>query len=164
MDVTQLKDKAKARVNETRLDRASTDNERLSVENDVLRRELDRANDDRGRFLEALESLQRPTTTTTGRKHRLRRATTLAIAAGSAYVIGAKAGRERYEQIRSWWDRTKGRGAEVMPEQITDLTDTATSTIADAKQKASSTVDDIKQTAASKTQDAKKNSTPLTGS
>jgi len=157
MDVTQLKDKAKAKVNETRLDRASTDNERLSVENDVLRRELDRANDDRGRFLEALESMQPTTSTTTVKKHRLRRATTLAIAAGSAYVIGAKAGRERYEQIRSWWERTKGRGAEVMPEQVTDLTDAATTTIADAKQKASSKVDDIKQTATSKTQGTKKN-------
>lgn len=157
MDVTQLKDKAKAKVNETRLDRASIDNERLSAENDVLRRELDSAKDDRNRFIDALESLQRPTTVGSTKKHRLRRVTTLAIAAGSAYVIGAKAGRERYEQIRSWWDRTSNRGMDAMPEQVTDLTDAATATIADAKQKASSTVDDLKQTATSKTQSVKRN-------
>ena len=110
MDVTQIKDRAKNRMNESRLDKASTDNERLRAENQVLRGELDRAGKDRRRFLDALERAQ--ATPRQPKKHRVRRVMTLALAAGGAYVAGTKAGRERYEQIRSWWDRARERGRE----------------------------------------------------
>lgn len=110
MDVTQIKDRAKNRMNESRLDKASTDNERLRAENQVLRGELDRAGKDRRRFLDALERVQ--ATPRQPKKHRVRRVMTLALAAGGAYVAGTKAGRERYEQIRSWWERARERGRE----------------------------------------------------
>jgi len=36
--------------------------------------------------------------------HRMRFKTGLVIGFGAGYVLGSKAGRERYEQIRSWCD------------------------------------------------------------
>jgi len=33
----------------------------------------------------------------------------LVSAAGSAYVMGSKAGRERYDQIRRWWTDTTAK-------------------------------------------------------
>jgi hypothetical protein len=111
MDVTQLKDRAKAKVNENRLDRTSSENDRLKAENEVLRTELDRAAQDRSKFLSALDAFQPETKK--AKKHRIRRTMTLAVAAGGAYVAGAKAGRERYEQIRSWWERTRRQGSEM---------------------------------------------------
>lgn len=36
--------------------------------------------------------------------HRMRFKTGLVIGFGAGYVLGAKAGRERYEQIRHWFD------------------------------------------------------------
>jgi len=60
---------------------------RLRAENDALR--------------EAIEGA-RP------KRHRVRRITALAMAAGGAYVLGAKAGPERYEQLRGKWTRIRG--------------------------------------------------------
>ena len=111
MDVAQIKDRAKARVNETRLDKTTTDNERLRAENVVLRNELDRATKDRTRFIDALERMQ---PSPAPKRHRMRRVMTIAVAAAGAYVAGTKAGRERYEQIRSWWDQTRDRGKNVV--------------------------------------------------
>ncbi|MBI4260755.1 MAG: YtxH domain-containing protein [Actinobacteria bacterium] len=34
--------------------------------------------------------------------------TGLVVGFGVGYVLGAKAGRARYEQIRTWWDRFSG--------------------------------------------------------
>jgi hypothetical protein len=33
---------------------------------------------------------------------------TLIIGFGAGYVLGAKAGRQRYEQIQAWWDKLTG--------------------------------------------------------
>ena len=32
---------------------------------------------------------------------------------GVGYVLGAKAGRERYEQLRAWWQQAKSRTTEA---------------------------------------------------
>ena len=151
MDVTQLKERAKARVNETRLDKSGTDNERLRAQNEVLRTELDRAAKDRSRFLDAIEGLQ--PNTTAPKKHRLRRTMTLAIAAGGAYVAGTKAGRARYEQIRSWWDRTREKSNGIVPEGFGDR---ASDITAEVKEQTAAVKDQVTDAAASVADTAKK--------
>jgi hypothetical protein len=37
--------------------------------------------------------------------------TGLIVGFAAGYVLGSKAGRERYEQIRRWWDRFSGNPA-----------------------------------------------------
>ena len=85
------------------------DIERLKVQNEALREELDR---DRNRLSELLDTLGEATSPGI-KKHRIRRLITLTSAAGAAYVIGAKAGRQRYDQIRSWFNDMRGKGEEV---------------------------------------------------
>jgi hypothetical protein len=85
---------------------------RLRAENDALREAIDGT---------------RP------KKHRLRRLTTLAVAAGGAYVLGTKAGRERYEQLRQKWSSMRGAttdGFETASSAVTRVADTATGAVA----------------------------------
>jgi hypothetical protein len=35
------------------------------------------------------------------------------VIGGAAYVLGAKAGRQRYEQLRDWWQKSMKRGHET---------------------------------------------------
>jgi hypothetical protein len=101
-----LTESAKSRWTEDRSDRMSRDIERLKAENKVLKDEVDR---DRGRLSDLLESLGesgRPKT----KPHRIRRFVTFTSAVAGAYVIGARAGRERYEQIKGWM---RDRGSSI---------------------------------------------------
>jgi hypothetical protein len=99
---------------ESKYDDADREVLRLRAENDALR--------------EAIDS-------TRPKKHRIRRLTTLAVAAGGAYVIGAKAGRERYEQLREKWSSMRGAttdGFETASGAVSRVTDTATGAVAKA--------------------------------
>jgi hypothetical protein len=101
-----LTESAKNRWTEDRNEKMARDIERLKVQNDALREEIDR---DRSRLSELLDTLG-DTTSPKVKKHRIRRIITLTSAAGAAYVMGAKAGRERYNQIRTWFDDMRGKG------------------------------------------------------
>lgn len=102
-----LAEGAKNRRTEKRNDRMERDIEHLRVENEALKEEIDR---DRDRLSKALESLEKTSAKAAVKPHRIRRLFALTAAAGGAYVVGAKAGRERYEQIRSWWSEMRDRG------------------------------------------------------
>src|SRR5262245_29236610 len=102
-----LTESAKNRWTEDRNEKMARDIERLKVQNDALREELDR---DRSRLSELLDTLSDTTSPKVKKKHRIRRLITFTSAVGAAYVIGAKAGRERYTQIRSWFDDMRGKG------------------------------------------------------
>lgn len=102
-----MRDETKLRMLDTRLERADRDRERLRSENDALRSRLETADEERERWLSTIEGIaKRPSD---GRKHRVRGLFVLATAAASAYVLGAKAGRARYEQIRARWAELRGR-------------------------------------------------------
>jgi hypothetical protein len=73
---------------------AEAGNEALRSENRVLREQLMREH-------AALEMALKPRK----KPHRIRRLATLSVAAAGAYVAGTKAGRERYDQLRSWLSR-----------------------------------------------------------
>lgn len=97
---------ARSRVRQARLENAQEHNERLRVKNDLLEDELETTRSERERLADALTRVGSDATPRSG---RIRRLLTLGIAVAGAYVMGAKAGRERYEQIRGWAERIRNR-------------------------------------------------------
>ena len=95
---------AAARMREAKLESATERNERLRMKNEVLNEELKQERAERDRILEALEKVGSPRKT-----HRMRGFFLLSTAAAAAYVMGSKAGTERYEQLRSWWNDMRQR-------------------------------------------------------
>jgi hypothetical protein len=134
-----LKDEFKARRLESRADHAEQEIDRLRMENRTLKEEVDRDKDRIDQLLEGLQDVISPG----GSKHRVRRLMTLSVAAGGAYVMGAKAGRERYQQImekvrgmrdrsQDDWDRfpetpgTVGNGSSSITGSSTTFTEPTT--------------------------------------
>jgi hypothetical protein len=100
-------------VNEKRLthglDKTQRERDRLEAENEVLRGRMAHADQEREHLLHSVDELSGRRPSDKPRKHRLRRLMVLGAAAGSAYVFGAKAGRERYEEIRERWSALRDR-------------------------------------------------------
>lgn len=142
---------AKARVNEARLETATDRSERLRQKNRELGAELDRSKAEQERLVDALEKMSEPG----GSKHRIRRFFVLSAAAGTAYVVGAKAGRERYEQIRRWWDDMRGRPTfQAWQDQARETASRASDGIQDVGNRAASTIQDKGSQAARKMDEA----------
>jgi len=93
---------------EHRLDEAVRDNSKLRDENERLRTEMHRDEEDRKRMWSTIEK-----TAKTRKPSKLRSLLMLLIAGGAAYVAGTKAGRERYDQLRAWFDQMRGRAVDV---------------------------------------------------
>ena len=96
---------AAARMREAKLESATERNERLRMKNELLSEELKQERSERDRILEALEKVG-----SQKKSHRMRGFFMLSTAAAAAYVMGSKAGTERYEQLRSWWSDMRQRG------------------------------------------------------
>ena len=98
----------KDRVTDARMDNLTREKDELKLENELLREELDGDRKTRDRMMSLLDRLDveaRP-------KRRIGLFRVLVIGA-AAYVLGAKAGRERYEQLRAWWQQAKSRTTEA---------------------------------------------------
>jgi hypothetical protein len=80
----------KERWLDRRVEKLSQENDKLRDELDELRRDLDAEQDRSKETLTALSKARKP-----GRMKWI-------LLAGGAYVMGTKAGRARYEQMRSW--------------------------------------------------------------
>jgi regulator of replication initiation timing len=80
----------KERWLDRRVEKLSQENDKLRVELDELRHDLDAEQDRSKETLSALSKARKP-----GRMKWI-------LLAGGAYVMGTKAGRARYEQIRGW--------------------------------------------------------------
>jgi hypothetical protein len=106
---------AKHRMREARLEKADRERERLRAENQLMRQRIERSDGELSLALEALDDLVktegRAARTPTG--HRIRRLFFLGAAAASAYVMGAKAGRARYESLHRWWAGMQGRSSSM---------------------------------------------------
>ena len=129
-------DSARQRLAERHAESLERENERLKMENSTLREQTDRDRDRMERILDSFEDVTAPP-----KKHRIRRLMTLSSAAGGAYVMGAKAGRERYEQIRTWWNERRNQGVDRMNEWGQDATARAGDTIQDVAGRAATTVE-----------------------
>jgi hypothetical protein len=90
-------------------------NREMKTEVRALRDELDRERDARAQVLDALQHVKPEKVTVKRRGGMLR----LIVIGGTAYVLGARAGRERYEEIRRWWgdmrERMSQRSDETSP-------------------------------------------------
>ena len=80
----------KERFLDRRVEKLSKENDKLREAVGELRQDLDEAQDRSKETLAALSKTRRP-----GRMKWL-------VLAGGAYVLGAKAGRGRYEQLKGW--------------------------------------------------------------
>ena len=87
----EAKSKVKERLLDRRVDKLSEENDKLREAVEDLRQELDA---EHGRSKETLSALSKS-------RRRPGRMKWLVLA-GGAYVLGAKAGRARYEQMKSW--------------------------------------------------------------
>jgi hypothetical protein len=130
---------------EHKLDDALRDNARLEQTNELLKQELERDDRERDQIWSAVQ---------TGMRGRRRsgwflRTLVLGAGVGAAYVVGAKAGRGRYEEIVSWWDRMRGRAGMMqddmtrsMSTRASDMTDTLADKIEQGTSKASDKIEE----------------------
>src|SRR5918996_3770831 len=88
--VREAKSMVKERWLDRRVEKLSKENDELREAVEELRRDLD---EEHGRSKETLQALSK--------SNRPGRMKWLGLS-GGAYVLGAKAGRARYEQIKSW--------------------------------------------------------------
>jgi hypothetical protein len=88
--VQEAKSMVKERWLDRRVDKLSKENEMLREAVGELRQDLDEAQGRSKETLAALSKTRRP-----GRMKWL-------VLAGGAYVLGAKAGRARYDQLKGW--------------------------------------------------------------
>lgn len=107
--VTDLGERTRDRMVESRMDKIDRENERLKGEVRALREGLA---EERNAFQRALAASSKRDTVTIKRPRRFRLLRT-AVIGGGAYLLGTRAGRERYDQIvnamRSTKDGVRGR-------------------------------------------------------
>lgn len=94
--VSDLGDRARERRTESRLDKVDRENDRLKSEVKLLREDL---HEERGSLEHALDALNKRETVTVKTKPRRGRLLRAAVIGGGAYLLGTRAGRERYDQI-----------------------------------------------------------------
>lgn len=93
-----LGDRARERMTETRLDKMDRENDRLKHEVRLLREDLQEERGSLSRALDALARNEHVTVETKTPRRRGRIVRTLVIG-GGAYLLGSRAGRERYDQV-----------------------------------------------------------------
>jgi len=120
-----------------KLEDATVQGQLLREENRLLHEELSR------------QASQKP--------HTVRRLLSLTVAAGCAYVVGARAGRERYEQVRGWARRVadRGMGADPPSDKAARAVTEAGTAVADA----TSEIGDAGKEAIARTEDAVRGAT-----
>ena len=111
--VTDVTDRMQTRRLESKRDSLDRDNERLRTELRSTRHELARERTARDELFDALKRNAEGTTTKadtvkvkTKRRGGFLR---LLIVGGGAYVLGTRAGRERYDQLKGWASGMKDR-------------------------------------------------------
>jgi hypothetical protein len=139
---TFMKDRLERKLEDTMRDKA-----RLEQANELLKAEIERDNHERDQMWSAVEKGIRP------RKSRMRRLMLLGVGAGVAYVAGAKAGRDRYDDIVAWWNRTRGRAVELPGEAKRTMTAQADK-VATQAEKLTDKLSDRVETATARTGEA----------
>lgn len=95
----EARERARDRVVAARLTNMDRENEKLRTEASMLRAQLQRERDDEADLRDALRASAK------GRTVKVRKGSgplRMLVLAGGAYLLGAKAGRERYDDIVAW--------------------------------------------------------------
>lgn len=95
--LNEVTSKWKEQIAVTRLDRMDRENDKLRMELDSVRSMLDRERDERDELLGTIK--KRPEVVVKKKKAGFLR---LVIVGAGAYIVGTRAGRERYDQITQW--------------------------------------------------------------
>jgi len=137
---------------EHKLDGALRDNARLEQANELLKQELERDDRERDHIWSAVETGMQ------GRRRSgwFRKTLVFGAGIGAAYVVGAKAGRGRYEDIVSWWDRMRGRASRMQDDlqgSISNKASDVTNQLAGKIEKGASTASDKIEQGVSKASD-----------
>jgi hypothetical protein len=103
--MSDVRDSWRERRLRSRNEDLDQENRTMRTRMHVLQDELEREREARSEILRAMQSMK-PETIKVKRRGGFVR---LLVVGGTAYVIGAKAGRERYEEIRRWWERLRSR-------------------------------------------------------
>jgi hypothetical protein len=98
----EVKDRAQLRRAEVSRDLLDRKNEKLGDELRATRKELELERTARNELLDTLKAMPKSIESKPAKPRRRGRLLRVLVIAGGAYVLGAKAGRERYEQIRDW--------------------------------------------------------------
>ena len=146
MDIVDRMGDARDRIRRERSAREMEDvrreNQRLKAEARVLEDELQQDRGDVERLLSVIER----TSGTEASERRFGRFVALATVATGAYVMGAKAGRERYDEIRRAAAAAMRRGSEIArglrerADEMVDETQAMASRVSDAGQVVGDTV------------------------
>jgi hypothetical protein len=130
---------------EHKLGETLRDNTRLEQANELLKAELEREERERDHIWSTVDKsvgANRP------RGSRLRSVMVFGAGVGAAYVVGAKAGRGRYDEIVAWWDRMRGRATEMQDDmqrtvaaKASDVTDEVAGSIERGAAKASDAIE-----------------------
>jgi hypothetical protein len=102
--LTEVTSKWKEQIAMTRLDRMDRENNKLRTELDSMRSMLDRERDERDELIGTIN--KRPEVVVKKKKGGFLR---LLVVGAGAYIVGARAGRERYEQITDWAQKAKSK-------------------------------------------------------
>jgi len=112
----RLGDRVRERRSSRRIENLDEENHRLRTELGSMRSLLDHERADRNEILDALKG--QPRTVVKEKRGGLFR---VIIIGGGAYVLGSRAGRERYEQIIEWGRRMRERGKEAVDDLQADV-------------------------------------------
>lgn len=126
-----LAERMRSRVTQTRVGSLDRANSRLRGENTLLRSELDHERSEREELRDVLRARPKSVTVKAGRP-----VLRIAVVGAAAYILGARAGHERYEQILGWTRSLRDRagrnttelasGIEAKVDEARDRVDLAT--------------------------------------
>lgn len=96
------------------------ENGRLRSELSLLSGSLQQEREEHEKLVDLLKA--KPTKVKVKRRVGILR---VAAVGGAAYIFGAKAGRERYDQIRAWFDDMRGKAADAGEDAMSTMKDAA---------------------------------------
>ena len=121
--MSDIGDRMRERKTTGKIEHLDEENDRLRMELSSLRSLLDRERDDRNEILDALKG--KPQTVVKKKRGGLLR---MIVIGGGAYVLGARAGRERYNQLRDWANRMRDRARGAADDMRDDIDDAVAAT------------------------------------
>ena len=109
--ITDVADRIRDRRSAARLENTEHENDVLRAELRALRADASRQRAEREELMDVLK--EGGAVRTNGKQKSRGGLFRLLIIGGGAYVLGTRAGRERYEQIVDWFGRMKARAGEM---------------------------------------------------
>jgi len=128
--LTDMTDRIQEKRLHGKVEELDKENTRLRAQVQVLSGDLKHERDEHEELVDLLKA--RPTKETVKMKRKGGLLRVLAIG-GAAYVLGAKAGKERYDQIKGWFTNMRERAAGAGQDTMSSMTDASDTRVHDSK-------------------------------